>query len=162
MRGRVLRTGAAPAEPRGCRLCGWTKLPCLRPLEGLQAAGSLPNRRRCWGRCPQRCLAGLPPRQTAAPGAGKPIARQRAWAGGYFLVACVARRGPGATGRYRGGLLRGGEGVRLRVRRKPESSLPLRRRRRRHPKAAIEQRICAGLACDDTSYRCCPETAGHR
>ena len=54
----------------------------------------------CSCRPPSRPLpsaqAGLPPRQTAVPGLANSIARQRAAAGGYFLVACVARRGPGA------------------------------------------------------------------
>ena len=72
---------ASPADRRvslkaaGLPFVSWTKLPCLRPLEGLQAAGWLPNRRRCWGRCPQRCRAGLPPSETAVPGARKPAQR---------------------------------------------------------------------------------------
>ena len=69
---------ASPADRRVARSAGkrpfvrWTKLPCLRPLGGLQAAGSLPNRRRCWGQGPRRWCARLPPSQHAVPVAGKP------------------------------------------------------------------------------------------
>jgi hypothetical protein len=72
-RGARVSARASPADRRGSlKAAGlpfvrWTKLPCLRPLRGLQAAGSLPNRRRCWGQGPRRCLAGLPPRQPAVP-----------------------------------------------------------------------------------------------
>ena len=60
---RCLAHGAA-----GLPFMSWTKLPWPRPLRGLQAAGLLPNRRRCWGQGPRRCRAGLPPHQTAVPG----------------------------------------------------------------------------------------------
>ena len=59
---------ASPADRRvarraaGLPFVSWTKLPCLRPLRGLQAAGLLRNRRRCWDQGPRRFHAGLPPR----------------------------------------------------------------------------------------------------
>ena len=74
----------------------------------------------------RRIAAALAQREAAAaptarfPGLASLAAQHnRAGAGGYFLVACVARRGPGALVGT-GGLLRGGNGVRRGVRRKPE------------------------------------------
>ena len=122
---------ASPADRRGSRraaglpFVSWTKLPCLRPLEGLQAAGSLPNRRRCWGSGLLRLLTDLPPSQQPVSRGWASLAEDNEPGRRLFpsrsLVACVAFASlvqcPG-----RRGLLRGGNGVRGGVPENPNCS----------------------------------------
>ncbi len=124
--GLLLITGMSPADRRGSLKAAPTVFaaPTKLPSAGLPRASLLRISGATVGAAGARATTG--PREAAAaptarfPGLASLAAQHnRAGAGGYFLVACVARRGPGALVGT-GGLLRGGNGVRRGVRRKPE------------------------------------------
>ena len=133
------------------RFCGADEAALCGAAPSFTAADFRRNRRRCRGPSHDGSAWTCRRANSPFPGAGKLSgATQPGWAGGYFLVACVARRGPGALVGT-GGLLRGGNGVRRGVRRKPELLCGARIARRDAnatlPKSRATAHLCQIGAC---------------